>query len=66
VPAWSDEDAATGDYLLLVRDMPAPFVSEEREFEFQREIMSKRSGNTCEYAEDTAPEEASGSQEEGE
>jgi hypothetical protein len=65
-PAWSEDDLGTGDYLLLVQNMPLPFVSEERELEFQREIMSKRAGNTCEYAEDTAPMEDSGSREEGE
>ena len=60
VPAWSDEDLGTGDYLLLVRNMPTSFVSDENELEFQREIMSKRAGNKCEYAEDDASEKSMG------
>jgi uncharacterized iron-regulated protein len=55
-PAWTAEDSTTGDYLLLLQGPPALFVSDERELEFQREIMSKRAGNKCEYAEDDASE----------
>jgi uncharacterized iron-regulated protein len=35
-PAWTEEDAATGDYILLVRETPEMFVCEARELEFQR------------------------------
>jgi uncharacterized iron-regulated protein len=59
-PAWAADDAGTGDYLLLVQSPPVPFVSEEKELEFQREIMSKRAGNKCEYAEESAPEHEMG------
>ena len=59
-PAWTEEDAGTGDYLLLVQGPPVMFVSEERELEFQREIMSKRAGNECEYAEKDASEKKMG------
>jgi len=56
-PAWTDEDAATGDYILLVREMPEAFVNEDREMEFQRDLMSKRMGNKCEYATESAPQD---------
>ena len=56
-PGWTEEDTSTGDYLLLVQNVPALFVSEERELEFQREIMSKRAGNQCEYGEEPGSEE---------
>ena len=52
-PAWTEEDRTSGDYLLLVQELPDAFVKEENELEFQRELMGKRSGNNCEYAEDT-------------
>jgi uncharacterized iron-regulated protein len=55
-PAWTEEDTGTGDFLLLVQGPPVMFVSEERELEFQREIMSKRAGNKCEYAEESTSE----------
>jgi len=51
-PAWTEEDAATGDYLLLIQALPSPFVSEERQLEYEREVMAKRMGNTCEYGAD--------------
>jgi len=51
-PTWTGEDAATGDYLLLIQALPEPFVSEERELEYEREVMQKRMGNTCEYTAD--------------
>ena len=56
-PAWTDEDLGTGDYLLLIRDLPDAFVTKERQMEFQRDLMSKRSGNECVYAEEPAQEE---------
>ena len=65
-PEWTDEDAATGDYLLLIRELPDAFVTDERELEFQQDLIKRRMSNKCEYAEDTAPEDVSGSQEEGE
>ncbi len=54
VPAWTAKDITTGDFLLLVRDLPEEFVSEERELEFQREVLGKRMGNKCEYVADEA------------
>ena len=56
-PAWTAEDSATGDFLLLVRQLPDQFVSEERELQFQRDVLSKRMGNKCEYAVEDAAEE---------
>ena len=53
-PAWTDEDAATGDYILLVREMPEMFVCEARELEFQRKTIKKRMGNKCVYSQETA------------
>jgi len=50
-PALSDEDAATGDYILLVKQVPEMFVNEDRELEFQRKTIKKRMGNKCIYAE---------------
>lgn len=50
-PAWTAEDAATGDYLLLIQALPEMFISEERELEYEMSIIKKRMGNTCEYAE---------------
>ena len=55
-PAWTEGDTGTGDFLLLVQGPPVMFVSEERELEFQREIMGKRAGNKCKYAEETSSE----------
>lgn len=51
-PTLSDEDASTGDYIILVRQVPEKFVSEERELEFQRKIIKKRMGNKCVYTEE--------------
>ena len=56
-PAWTDEDAATGDYILLVREMPEMFVCEARELEFQRKTIKKRMGNKCVYSKETAQQE---------
>jgi uncharacterized iron-regulated protein len=56
-PAWTDEDAATGDYILLVREMPEMFVCEARELEFQRKTIKKRMGNKCVYSPETAQQE---------
>jgi uncharacterized iron-regulated protein len=56
-PGWTEEDLGTGDYLLLIRTLPKGFVSRDRQMEFQRDLMSKRAGNECEYAEESAPEE---------
>lgn len=65
-PAWTDEDAATGDYMLLIRELPQAFVTEDRQLEFQKDMIKKRMSNKCEYAEDTTPDDVSGAQEEGE
>jgi len=54
LPAWTDEDAATGDYILLVREVPEMFVCEARELEFHRKTIKKRMGNKCVYSEETA------------
>jgi len=56
-PAWTEEDAATGDYILLVREMPEMFVCEARELEFQRKTIKKRMGNKCVYNQETAQQE---------
>lgn len=56
-PAWTDEDATTGDYILLVRQMPEMFVCESRELEFQRKTIKKRMGNKCVYSTETAEQE---------
>ena len=56
-PAWTDEDSGTGDYLLLIRQIPDAFVNEDRQMEFQRELMSKRADNRCEYAEESVEED---------
>jgi len=56
-PAWTEEDAATGDYILLVREMPEMFVCEARELEFQRKTIKKRMGNKCVYSQETAQQE---------
>jgi len=53
-PAWTEDDVATGDYLLLIQPLPLRFVSEERELEYEREIIKKRMGNTCEYGTEPA------------
>ncbi len=56
-PEWTEEDLATGDYLLLIRQLPSAFASRERQMEFQRDVMSKRAGNECDYAEEPTAEE---------
>ncbi len=56
-PAWTEEDAATGDYILLVRETPEMFVCEARELEFQRKTIKKRMGNKCVYSQETAQQE---------
>jgi uncharacterized iron-regulated protein len=53
-PVWSEEDAATGDYILLIQNPPEPFVNEDRQLEFEREVIKKRMGNTCEYGKEPA------------
>jgi len=56
-PAWTDEDLATGDYILLVQQVPEMFICEARELEFQRKTIKKRMGNKCVYSEETAQQE---------
>lgn len=53
-PGWTAEDAATGDYLLLVQAPPEEFVNEDRELEFQREVMQKRMENDCPYGSESS------------
>lgn len=55
-PAWTDEDAATGDFLLLIREMPESFVDKDREYEFQRDVLKKRMDYECNYGAQAAPE----------
>jgi uncharacterized iron-regulated protein len=50
-PSWTDEDLATGDYILLVKQVPEMFICETRELEFQRKTIKKRMGNKCVYSE---------------
>ena len=52
-PSWTDEDASTGDYILLVRETPEMFVCESREMEYHRRVIKKRMGNKCVYKEAT-------------
>ena len=52
-PAWSEEDAASGDYILLTMNTPQMFVCEETQLEFQRKTIRKRMGNECIYKEKT-------------
>ena len=56
-PAWTDEDAGTGDYMLLVMQVPEMFVCKARELEFQRETIMKRMGNKCVYSTETTQQE---------
>ncbi|MFC1775729.1 ChaN family lipoprotein [Pseudomonadota bacterium] len=56
-PAWTDEDLSTGDYILLVREVPEMFICKSRELEFQRKTIKKRMGNKCVYSEETAQQE---------
>lgn len=59
-PVLSEEDAASGDYIILVSKVPDMFKSDERELEYQRAIAKERMGNECEYsAENTEREENS-------
>jgi len=53
-PAWTDEDLDTGDYILLVREVPEMFICEARELEFHRKTIKKRMGNKCVYSQETA------------
>ena len=53
-PGWTAEDAETGEYLLLLQAVPEAFVNEDREMEFQMEIMKKRGENVCPYGEEPA------------
>jgi uncharacterized iron-regulated protein len=50
-PSWTDEDLATGDYILLVKQVPEMFICESRELAFQRKTIKKRMGNKCVYSE---------------
>lgn len=52
VPAWTQEDAASGDYILLTMQTPQMFVCEETQLEFQRKTIKKRMGNECIYEEE--------------
>lgn len=56
-PSVSDEDLATGDYIIVVRKVPEMFVSDERKLEYQRKVVRKRMGNKCEYGEQTHEKE---------
>ncbi len=50
-PSWTDEDLSTGDYILLVKQVPEMFICETRELEFQMKTIKKRMGNKCVYSE---------------
>jgi uncharacterized iron-regulated protein len=56
-PSWTDEDLSTGDYILLVKQVPEMFICETRELEFQMKTIKKRMGNKCVYSEETAQQE---------
>lgn len=51
-PGWTSDDAATGDYILLMQAPPEEFVRDDALEKFQREVLSKRMSNKCEYGED--------------
>ena len=56
-PVLTEEDAASGDYIILVSKVPDMFKSDERELEYQRAIAKERMGNECEYSADNAEHE---------
>jgi|SRR5690625_468490 len=56
-PVLSEEDAASGDYIILVSKVPDMFKSDERELEYQRAIAKERMGNECEYSAQVADNE---------
>ena len=51
-PEWTSDDAATGDYILLMQAPPIEFVRDDALEKFQREVLSKRMSNKCEYGEE--------------
>ncbi|MCF6264787.1 MAG: ChaN family lipoprotein [Xanthomonadales bacterium] len=50
LPAWSEKDLTTGDFILLVNKTPAMFVNKDRELEYMNKMIRKRMKNKCVYA----------------
>lgn len=48
-PAWTEAEAKTGDFILLVNKTPAMFVQKDREREYMNKVIRKRMKNTCVY-----------------
>ena len=56
-PALTEEELATGDYILLVQQLPEDFLCKARELDYQMKVIKKRMGNKCVYSEETAQHE---------
>jgi len=56
-PAWTNEELATGDYILLVQQVPQEFMCKARELDYQMKVIRKRMGNKCVYSEETTQHE---------
>lgn len=56
-PVLTGEELATGDYILLVQQVPQEFLCKSREMEYQMRVIKKRMGNKCVYSEETAQHE---------
>ncbi len=53
-PAWTEEDAKTGDFILLVNKTPPMFVNKDSEREYMNKVIRKRMKNKCVYTSDEA------------
>lgn len=56
-PVLTDEELATGDFILLVQEIPEEFMCKSRELEYQMKVIRKRMGNKCAYDEEIAKHE---------
>lgn len=52
-PSWTEADASSGDFILLVKQTPDMFVNEDREMEYMNKVIRKRMRNKCVYSEAT-------------
>jgi hypothetical protein len=52
-PSWTEADASSGDFILLVKQIPDMFVNEDREMEYMNKVIRKRMRNKCIYSEAT-------------
>ncbi|MCF6226530.1 MAG: ChaN family lipoprotein [Xanthomonadales bacterium] len=48
-PAWSEDEAKTGDFILLVNKTPPMFVNKDSEREYMNTMIRKRMKNKCVY-----------------